>query len=210
MKTILYAVRHGETEWNLMGRQQGHLDSPLTENGIRQAQFLAGGLIKRRIDILFSSDLGRAMQTAKIIADRLCLDIHADARLREIHLGIMQGLTRKEFEERHPEEAAQIYSGNPDYVLPGGESLGEMFARHVSCAEEIAANNAGKNILIVGHGGVLRSFFHRAANTPIGRPRRYSLYNASINAFLISNGEWRLSTWGEIGHLGDSIPLDDF
>jgi 2,3-bisphosphoglycerate-dependent phosphoglycerate mutase len=210
MNTILYAVRHSETEWNLMGRQQGHLDSPLTALGIRQAQLLAGGLAKKSIDILFSSDLGRALQTAEIIAGRLSLDIHTDARLRESHLGIMQGLTREEFEERYPEEASRFNAREPEYVLPGGESIGQLFRRHIDCAEEIVRDNAGKNILIVGHGGVLRSFFHKATNTPLGGPRRFSLYNASINAFLISGAEWKLATWGEIAHLRDLKSLDDF
>jgi 2,3-bisphosphoglycerate-dependent phosphoglycerate mutase len=210
MKTILYAVRHGETEWNLAGKQQGHLDSPLTPDGIRQAELLAGGLAKKQIDVLYSSDLGRAMQTANIIGDRLCLEVHSDARFREIHLGIMQGLTRKEFAELYPEEAARLNSGNSDYALPGGESLSQVSARHIICAEEILGNNIGKNILIVGHGGVLRSFFHKTTNTPPAGPRRYSLYNASINAFLISDGEWKLATWGEIAHLEGLKSLDDF
>jgi 2,3-bisphosphoglycerate-dependent phosphoglycerate mutase len=209
MNTVLYAVRHGETEWNSVEKQQGHLNSPLTENGIRQAQLLADGLAKRNIDVLFSSDLGRALQTAEIIAKRLSLDIYTDARLRERHLGIMQSLTRKEFEERYPAEALKFNSNDPDYVLPGGESSRQLFNRCIACAEEIAGNNAGKGILIVGHGGVLKSFFHKATNTPLAEPRRYSLFNASINSFSISNGQWRLDTWGEIAHLQDMKALDD-
>jgi 2,3-bisphosphoglycerate-dependent phosphoglycerate mutase len=193
-----------------MGRQQGHLNSPLTANGIKQAQLLAGGLAKKHIDILYSSDLGRAMQTAEFVANRLSLDIHADARLREGHLGIMQGLTRREFEERYPEEAARFNVRDAEYVLPGGESLSQLFNRHIGCAEEIVRNHPGKSVLIVGHGGVLRSFFHKATHAPLGGPRRFSLYNASINAFLISDGEWNLATWGEIAHLKDLKALDDF
>jgi 2,3-bisphosphoglycerate-dependent phosphoglycerate mutase len=209
MNTILYAVRHGETEWNSVEKQQGHLNSPLTENGIRQAQLLADGLAKKNIDILFSSDLGRALQTAEIIAKRLSLDIYTDSRLRERHLGIMQSLTRKEFEERYPAEALKFNSNDPDYVLPGGESSRQLFNRCIECAEEIAGNNAGKNVLMVGHGGVLKSFFHKATNTPLAEPRLYSLFNASINSFSISNGQWRLDTWGEIAHLQDMKALDD-
>jgi 2,3-bisphosphoglycerate-dependent phosphoglycerate mutase len=209
MNAVLYAVRHGETEWNSVEKQQGHLDSPLTENGIRQAQFLADGLAKKNIDILFSSDLGRAMQTAEIIGERLSLRIHTDMRLRERHFGIMQSLTRKEFEERFPAEARKLHSNDPDYVLPGGESARQLFNRCIECAEELAGNHAGKNILIVGHGGVLKSFFHKATNLSLAEPRRYSLFNASINSFSISNGQWRLDTWGEIAHLQNMRTLDD-
>jgi 2,3-bisphosphoglycerate-dependent phosphoglycerate mutase len=209
MNTVLYAVRHGETEWNLIERQQGHLDSPLTGKGIKQAQLLANGLANKNIDILYSSDLDRALQTAEIIAKRLLLDIHTDPRLRERHLGILQGFTKKEFEERYPEEAVRFDSDDPDYVLPGGESLRQCVHRCIQCAEETARDHAGKNILIVGHGGVLRSFFHKATHAPLAGPRRFSLFNASINSFCLSNGQWRLDTWGEIAHLEDLKALDD-
>ncbi len=209
MKTVLYAVRHGETEWNLVERQQGHLNSPLTANGIRQVHLLADGLAKKNIDTLFSSDLGRAMQTAEVIAKRLSLEIHPDPRLRERHLGILQSLTRREFEEQYPEEAARFKSNDPEYVLPGGESSRQLFNRCIESAEDLARQNAGRNILIVGHGGVLKSFFHKATNTPLSEPRRYSLFNASINCFSIIDGQWRLDTWGEIAHLQDTTALDD-
>ncbi len=210
MNTIIYAVRHGETEWNSLGISQGHLDSPLSENGVRQTQLLAGGLARKNIEVLFSSDLGRALQTAEIIARPLSLDIHTDARLRERNLGIMQGLTRREFDKRYPEEGARFDSNDPDYVIPGGESLRQLFDRAVECAEEIARSNAGKVILLVGHGGVLRSYFHKSTNTPWTVSRHYSLFNASINAFSISNGQWHLDTWGEIAHLENTKVSDDY
>lgn len=70
-------------------------------------------------------------------------------------------------------------------------------------------HNIGKNILIVAHGGVLSSFFYRATNTPLTESRHFSLFNASINSFSISDGKWRLDTWGEIAHLKDITTLDD-
>jgi 2,3-bisphosphoglycerate-dependent phosphoglycerate mutase len=210
MPTRVYVVRHGETEWNASGRQQGHLDSPLTALGISQAHLLAKGLAKKKIDILYSSDMGRAVQTAEIIAATLSLPVHTEARLRERNLGILQGLTREEFEARYPEVARLFDARDPDYVLPEGESLRRSFDRCVACAEEIAAKNAGRNVLIVAHGGVLRGFFHKATDAPMAGPRRYSLFNASLNTFRISEREWSLDTWGEIAHLADTEALDDF
>ena len=209
MNTVIFAVRHGETEWNLEGRQQGHLDSPLTANGIKQAHLLANGLAEKKIDILFSSDLGRALQTAEIIAKRLSLEIYTDSRLRERHLGIMQQLTMIEFRKEYPEEATKFATGDPDYILPGGESSRQRYNRCIKCAETLALRNAGKTILIVAHGGVLTSFFYKATNTPLAESRHFSLFNASINSFSISDGKWRLDTWGEIAHLKDMIVLDD-
>ena len=209
MKTILFAVRHGETKWNLIEKQQGHLDSPLTNNGVQQAKLLAEGLVNKNIDVLYSSDLGRALQTAEIIAKKLSLDINTDIRLRERNLGIMQNLTKKEFAEKYTDEAICFNTGNPDYVLPDGESVHQRYSRCIDCAEELAKCKEGKKILIVAHGGVLNSFFYKATNTPLTEPRRFSLFNASINSFSISDDNWHLDTWGEIAHLKDMRILDD-
>ena len=210
MTAQIYAIRHGETEWNSLGRQQGHLDSPLTPNGVRQANLLAGGLLPKRIEILYSSDLGRALQTAEIIAKTLSLNVCTDSRLRERHLGILQGLTMQQFEELYPAEYELFSSNDPDYILPGGESARQCFERCVAYAEGLATENNGKNILIVGHGGVLKSFFHKTIGTSLRMPRRFSLFNGSINSFRVSNGHWMLDTWGEIAHLHNGQALDDF
>jgi probable phosphoglycerate mutase len=209
MNTILFAVRHGETEWNSIEKQQGHLDSPLTKNGILQAQLLADGLVGKNIDILFSSDLGRAFQTATIIAEKLSLSIHTDPGLRERNLGIMQGLTKKDFAGKFPLEASRFNTGDPDYILPEGESARQRYTRCIDCAEKLIKQEVGKKILIVAHGGVLESFFYKATNTPLTEPRRFSLFNASINSFCISDNQWILDTWGEIAHLKEMRILDD-
>lgn len=207
--TVLFVVRHGETEWNLIERQQGHLDSPLTERGVQQAHALAKGLADHGIDVLYSSDLGRAFQTATIMADSLGLTIHKDQRLRERHLGTMQGLTRSEHADRYPDDAAAFSTGDPDFVIPGGESIRQQYERCIRCAEELALRLTGQRVLVVAHGGVLRSFFRRAFMLPLSEPRRFSLLNASINSFLIDKGQWRLDSWGETAHLQGITALDD-
>jgi 2,3-bisphosphoglycerate-dependent phosphoglycerate mutase len=206
---ILFAVRHGETEWNLVGKQQGHLDSPLTASGLQQARALAEGLADRGIDILYSSDLGRAMQTARIIAERLGLPVNADSRLRERHLGIMQGMTKLEFRDTYPQEWTAFESGDPDYVLPDGESANQRHERCVACGIELTGRHRGRRILIVAHGGVLNSFFNHALCIPLTEPQRFSVFNAAINCFNVSKERWRLDTWGDIAHLKGMTVLDD-
>ena len=207
--TIVFVVRHGETEWNLIGKQQGHLDSPLTETGVRQARRLADGLVGRGIDSIFASDLGRAAETAKIISSKLRISIKTDLRLRERHLGLMQGLTKDEFKKTHPSEWVAFSSGDPDYRFPGGESARERFERNVACIEELARNNDGRTILVVAHGGVLYSIFHHATGIPLSEPRMFSLMNAAINRFSFIDDSWRIDTWGETAHLAEIIALDD-
>jgi len=207
--TTLFAVRHGETEWNTIGRQQGHLNSPLSESGIRQAYAVAEGLSSKEIKVIYSSNLGRALQTATIIANRLGLNINLDSRLRERNLGILQGLTIDEFREQYPEENMKFRSNDPDYQLPGGESINQRHHRCISCCSELAKRNYGRKILIVAHGGVISSLLYHALRIPLEEPRRFSLFNAAINSFSISEDTWKLDTWGDISHLGNTGTIDD-
>src|SRR5690349_7599240 len=100
----LFPVRHGETEWNVEGREIGQLDSALTLRGVQQAEALAQRLSELRIDALYSSDLGRAMRTAEIISLECGVPVVADPALRERHMGIFQGLTTDESRKRYPAE----------------------------------------------------------------------------------------------------------
>ncbi|MEE8350296.1 MAG: histidine phosphatase family protein [Acidobacteriota bacterium] len=192
--TALFVVRHAETEWNRGKRFQGHLDSSLTPRGIQQAKTLAAELTSKHIELIYSSDLGRALHTAQIIAPILSLEIRTEARLRERHLGVMQGLTRQEFRKKYPEEAEQFDSGDPDYVLPGGESARQRYTRCIACAEELASRSLGQHVLLVVHGGVLRSFFHRALNVSLTNRRDFPIPNASLNSFIVTDNQWQLDT----------------
>jgi len=207
--TSVFVVRHGETEWNLSGEQQGHLDSQLTESGIKQAHALAEGLLRKGTEIIYSSDLGRAVQTAEIIGAKLGLGINVDHRLRERHLGSMQGLTKKEFRRLYPDEWSAFDSGDPDYCFPGGESARQRYERSVACVEELAQRHPGGKLLVVTHGGVLNSLFYYALRIPLTEPRRFSLFNAAINSFSVCGDYWRLDIWGDTSHIRGMTTLDD-
>jgi len=139
----------------------------------------------------------------------LQLPIATDARLRERHLGVLQGLTMADFSTKYPEEARAFSSGDPDYALPGGESARQRFTRNIECVQELAIKHAGGTVLVVAHGGVLNSLFHRAVHLPLDQPRGFSLFNAAINVFTIAGLQWRLDTWGDRSHLGGLAALDD-
>jgi probable phosphoglycerate mutase len=210
--TRFIIVRHGETAWNLEGRYQGHADSGLTETGLAQARLLAERFACDPVSRLYSSDLGRACETARIIASRTGRELHLDQRLRERSLGVMQGLRRIEFQQRMPEDYARFTSGDWDYAPPEGESSRLSVARFMAAVTEIATNHAGQTIGLITHGGVLGNFLRAVIGIGSEEPRRFKRFNGSWNVFSFESERWFLNTWGDISHLGETgqvLSLDD-
>ena len=118
--TRVIVVRHGETEWNVAARIQGHGDSNLTSAGRDQARAIGARLARERIDAMISSDLGRAAETARLIAERCALPIELDARFRERAFGVGEGMTYAESDRAYPGAFALIRDVDPDFVIPGG------------------------------------------------------------------------------------------
>ena len=179
MKRILL-IRHGQTDWNIEGRWQGHLDIPLNASGLEQAQALAAHLKDQPITAIYSSDLLRARQTAAPIAKALGLTVQADARLRELNLGSFQGMTNAEISSQYPEQAARMREDYLGFPFPKGESRRTMQQRALAAFREIAAKEPGQEIAIVSHGGTIRvllmALFEQRDDV-----RRISLYNTSIS-----------------------------
>jgi 2,3-bisphosphoglycerate-dependent phosphoglycerate mutase len=200
-RTQVIVVRHGQTEWNLKGVRQGHLDSPLTDRGVAQAKAVGERLAREKFTALYSSDLGRAVQTAQMIASVTGHVIITDERLRERHLGIFQGLSGDEIRERFPEEHRLHRTVGPSYVIPGGESVQQHVARNVGYFNEIAEKHLGETIVVVTHGGVLSGIFRYTLSIPFEAPRRFEFTNAGLSVFNYEHGNWFLQTWGDVSHL---------
>lgn len=208
MKTELILIRHGETEWNSQNRLQGHRDSALNHEGLRQADALAARLASVRFHALYSSDLGRALETARRIAARTGHAVVPDPRLRERGLGILEGLTREEAGQRHPEVFAGYSEGGPDYVVPEGESTAQRLAHAVECLRELGARHRGERVVAVTHGGVLSLLFRHSLGIPHHTRRTFSVLNAGWNQFDDHDGQLRLVTWGDVTHL-QNVSRDD-
>jgi probable phosphoglycerate mutase len=205
--THFIAIRHGETGWNRESRFQGHLNSALNDEGLAQAHALGERLAGERFDLLLSSDLGRALQTASAIALRTGHEIVIESRLRERRMGIFQGLTPTEVQARYPQEYARFSSHDPDYVIPEGESARQLFERSVCCFTELARRHAGLTLATVTHGGVLAMLYRHAVAMPLEAPRDFPLHNTGVNRFRHRMGAWQLQSWGDIAHLENA--LDD-
>lgn len=199
--TSFVILRHGETEWNLAERLQGHRDSPLTPRGLAQARAAAESLRNESYNAFYTSDLERALHTSRIIADRIGQHYLVDRRLREQNLGLLQGLNRQEARSVDPGFFESLRQGDADYRPRGGESRRERHQRAVSVLTELAERHPEGRILVITHGGIVESLFREALGIPLESDRRYTLYNAAINRFRYDGEKWFLTTWGDAAHL---------
>ena len=206
--TRIVAIRHGETAWNAESRLQGQLDIPLNALGRAQAATLAEALRDEGLSAVYTSDLGRAWQTAQALALPLGLPLMADAALRERSFGLLQGLTYREIDHRWPELARRWRSREPDFAPEGGESLITFHARCVAVASRLAAAHAGQSIALVCHGGVLDGLYRAATHQPLDAPRTWVLGNAGINRLLCTPQGFTLVGWNDTAHL-DGLVRDE-
>ena len=190
--TTVGFVRHGITEWNVEGRAQGQTDIPLNEAGKVQARALAERLLSEEgWDVIVSSDLIRARETAEIIAEHLHIDqILFDERLREIHCGLIEGLTVAEriakWGENWREQALEM------------EPPGEAAKRAIACLDEITHKHEGKRILVVSHGALIGLALEKLVP---GQYTKASMGNTSITTVTLNNDEWTCSLYNCTKHL---------
>ncbi len=208
-KTSITVVRHGETDWNVSRQLQGRQNSKLTTNGLKQTQLTAEALKGIAFDALYTSDLKRALETTEIINQYHNLEIQIDKSLAERNFGVMEGLTSEELQEKYPEIYSNYLARKEDFQIPGGESLNSFMDRVKQSLENIIRVHEGRHILIITHGGVLDCIIRILFDYPLSAPRRFSIYNASINRISVTDGEWFLEEWGDISHQkARSLSLD--
>lgn len=194
--TEFVLVRHGETDWNTEGRLQGSMDIPLNDTGISQARAVASVLATEQWDVVISSPLLRAYDTAVQIVDPLGIaevDIIIDPRLRERHYGVAEGLLLAE-------RRAQW----PDDIWPEAETPEMMDARTGPTMQDLAEKHLGKRVVLVAHGSWIRSALrvvsgHDPAVLDIHIP------NASCSWVTFAGDAWQL---GELG-VAEYAPFSD-
>ncbi len=203
--TRIIALRHGETAWNVDARIQGQADIPLNEKGRWQAQRLARALAARDpMAALYSSDLLRALDTSRSIADATGLAVVAEPGLRERGFGSFEGKTFSELEARWPEQTARWRQRDPDWTPPGGESLTSVRNRVVQVTHALAQRHMGEQIVLVCHGGVLDALYRAATGLDMQAPRTWALVNASINRLLWTPQGLTIVGWSDTAHLEDA------
>ena len=200
--TRLLLIRHGETDWNVARRVQGHADIALNAKGRQQAERLGQALADSPIHHVYSSDLQRALQTAQAIAAVHAAPVHATPDLRERHFGDIEGMDFFSFEQQRPDAALQWRKRMPHWQPPGGgESLLMLRERVVQAVNAIASRHQGEHVAIVSHGGVLDVLYRAAVRLDLQAARTWYLPNCAINRMLWTPDGLALIGWGDVSHL---------
>lgn len=153
----LLLIRHGESILGAAGRYAGHSNTPLSVKGRRQARALRRKLARFRVDIVFSSDLARCRETARLLG----FEPKVTRRLREASFGAWEGLTGAECARRDRTRYARWLESPARVRPPGGESLSELATRVRRFQREIARRHPGKTVLLVAHAGPIRVMLER-------------------------------------------------
>jgi len=174
----LYIVRHGQTVWNTERRFQGWLDSPLTAHGIECAQILKDKLAPLDFQVRISSPSPRAEKTMQLITSDE-KSYHLDPRLKEIRLGVWQGMTHEEIEVIYPEYLEMFYNRPEKFLMPDAESYFDVHTRVKSFIDELVSNYSETddetNVLVVTHGVTLMIFKLIFDEMPVSELGRYTV-----------------------------------
>ncbi|MEG0855258.1 MAG: histidine phosphatase family protein [Terrisporobacter sp.] len=187
MTNTIYLVRHGQTEWNIKGKTQGHGNSNLTEKGKNQAKELADSMVTYPIDYIYSSDLGRAVETAEIVANKFDKEVIKTEALREMGFGAWEGLLIKEIQEDY-KDVYNTWRNQPHLVeIPGGETLHIIKERTDRFLKELNEKHDEKHIVLVTHSVTARVILLSVLNSDMENIYRINQGNTALNVIEFRN-----------------------
>ncbi|TDC87917.1 bifunctional RNase H/acid phosphatase [Nonomuraea deserti] len=201
--TSLLLLRHGETEMSLERRFSGRGDAELTPNGLAQASAAADRLsrVPYRLDVIVTSPLKRARQTAEVVAQRTGLGVEVDEDLREADFGAWEGHTFTEVQRRWPAELA-AWLADPTVAPPGGESFATAAARVQAAGERLVERYEGKTVLAVSHVTPIKMLLRLALMAPLEALYRMHLDLACLSLIdYYADGPAVVKSFNDISHL---------
>lgn len=201
--TTLLIIRHGQSVSNIQGVFTGNLDLALTEQGLQQAQITADYIVENfKVDAVYSSDLCRARDTGKAVADRLGLEVQTDRRLREIYAGQWEGRSFNELTDNFSNYMVfRTDIGN--CVTDGGETVAQLSARVLEAFYDIAKANEGKTVVIATHATPIRALQCHCEGKTLAQMKDVPwVTNASVSTILFENGKFSLKERCHDEHLG--------
>ena len=190
----LLLIRHAESQGNLEHRLQGRREFPLTAKGTQQAEALASRLASEPLTTIFSSPIGRALQTAEIIAAKAGLNVTIEPGIQEYDFGeAVSGLTWGEMRQRNPEIIEAFRKDDSQFPRYPGEEGRAVFQERVRTTYRgiLARNNGDSSVAVVTHAGPITVLLLDALSRPYSRPIPFVLDNASITTIEINNGASR-------------------
>jgi 2,3-bisphosphoglycerate-dependent phosphoglycerate mutase len=161
-RCVLFLFRHGETDWNREGRLQGHNDTPLNATGLAQAGALAERLRAYRPDAVVSSDLSRALTTAQVIAETLGLPLISERGLREVSVGLAEGMLWEEAKARFGAELTERWYRDDNVAFPGGETGFETLTRGLAALRRFTESHPYRRVAVSTHGAMVRRLVKHA------------------------------------------------
>ena len=203
--TNVLLIRHGQSKGNAERRFGGHTATPLSARGRNQAEATARTLKAESITAIYSSDLARALETAKPLANMTGLAVQSTTAFRERDVGVMEGLTFEDAAQQHPEQYAALLRRDFDYVLSGGESYRQLLDRARQKLDEVIEENRGGKIAVFSHTGticILALHLMGALDAPELKPVWISSANCGITKFeLRDDGFVRVLVVNDTSHL---------
>ncbi len=202
--TKIILVRHGETVWNKELKYQGHTDTLLSDEGLRQAELVADRLANEKIDAVYASDLRRACVTAETIAERHGLPVTCLPELREILFGEWEGLTYEGISGRWPEEYNQLFTRTEEVRIPGGETFRELKDRAAGAIARLVERHSGQTVAVVSHGGTIRTIVCAALDIHLNHLWDIRLDNTCVSIIEYHKQRSILTLLNDIHHLRPS------
>ncbi|KQY83281.1 phosphoglycerate kinase [Paenibacillus sp. Root52] len=188
--TVFGLIRHGVTDWNYEFRAQGHTDIPLNAEGRRQAELLARRMENEEWDVIYSSDLSRALETAEMVGKLKNIEVRTDLRLREMNGGLIEGTTEQERVNRWGYSWSKLDLGI--------EPQADVIARGVDCLADLAQRHPNQKILIVSHGAILGLTLKKLIRHV---DTAENLHNTSVSIINKEQVRWNCERYNCISHL---------
>ncbi|KGE19597.1 histidine phosphatase family protein [Paenibacillus wynnii] len=199
--TTVYLTRHGQTEWNVQQRMQGHMDSALTPLGLQQAEWLNRGMQAVSLDAVYASPSPRALRTAEIILGERGVPLKTADEFKEICMGAWEGCVSSELESEYTDQYRYFWDDPDKFSVEGSETFAEVQSRALNKLEEVVSKHEGESVLIVTHTVVIKvlmAYFEgRAMNKVWDLPY---IHPTCLSRIDFKDGNAEILLHGDISH----------
>ena len=201
MRLIL--VRHGQTEWNASGRYQGQSNVSLSDLGRRQAELLAERFPVKSLDVIYTSDLVRARETAECVGEKLGVPVHPEKAFRELSFGDWEGLTYQEISSRWPKEANQLFTAPDKLQIPNGETFQALQKRAMDRIVVLYKMHVNQTVGIFAHGAINKTILAGLMHIPLHYLWSLRQDNTAVNILRMEDGYVTIELLNSTAHLGE-------